>query len=357
MPREGAPGAARDVGIIIPALDPAGELVSYIEQLRTLGFAPIIVINDGSDASYASLFDRISKIPGCRVLEHAVNLGKGRALKTGLNDCLLHYPGVPGVITFDADGQHQPEDALLVANALAQNPNKLVLGSRVFTRGVPWKSLAGNLLTRWLFAFLAGKRVSDTQSGLRGIPRSAIPGLLRLAGERYEYEMNMLVSAEMLALSILEQPIQTIYVDDNRASHFNPVVDSMRVGFVLVRYYVSSLIAAGLDLAIFSIVFGLTSNILWSLVAARAVVGPLVNFGMNKAFVFHSRSRVFGPLARYYLLLAFSGLVAFVSIRALSQATGWNVILCKIVVETPLSLFNFAIQRIFVFQRAPDEQP
>lgn len=331
--------------------------MARIGQLRALGFAPIIVINDGSEAPLAPIFDRISQIAGCDVIHHAVNLGKGRALKTGFNHLLLNYPDVRAVVTFDADGQHQPEDALRVADALLRNPHNLVLGSRAFPRGIPWRSRAGNLLMRWLFAFLMGTRLSDTQSGLRAIPRSAIPGLLRLAGERYEYEMNMLVSAQARSQAVMEQPIETVYIDGNRSSHFNPLLDSMRVGFILVRFYLSSLIAAGLDLAIFSLVFGLTSSIAASLLAARAVVSPLVNFVLNRTFVFKHRSGVFRPLVKYYALVAFSGTVAFVAIRALSQATGWNVILCKIAVETPLSLFNFAIQRIFVFDRIADEQP
>lgn len=267
----------------------------------------------------------------------------------------MHYPNLCGVITFDADGQHRPEDALKVANALTQNPNKLVIGSRVFAEGVAWKSLVGNLITRWLFAFFVGKRVSDTQSGLRAIPRSAIPEIMQLSGERYEYEMNMLVSAPRQSLQILEQPIQTIYIEGNKSTHFNPVLDSMRVAFIMVRFYLSALIAGGLDLAIFAVLYRLTSSIFWSLMAARAVVGPLVNFVLNRTLVFHSRSSVIRPLIKYYILLAFSGTVAFFLIRSLSQATGWNVILCKIVVETPLSLFNFAMQRLFVFNQTAEE--
>jgi glycosyltransferase involved in cell wall biosynthesis len=348
-------GGTRGIGILIPALNPAEILPTYVERLRDLGFTPTLVINDGSDPSYAPIFDRIAKIPGCEVIHHAVNLGKGRALKTGLNHLLVRYPNLRGVVTFDADGQHKPEDALLVANALTRNPTKLVVGSRVFSRGVPWKSLAGNLLTRWLFAFFAGQRVSDTQSGLRGIPRAAMPGVLHLAGERYEYEMNMLISAPEQSLQILEQPIQTVYIEGNKSSHFNPVLDSMRVAFVLVRFYLSALFAGGLDLAMFAILYHLTSSIFWSLMATRAVIGPLVNFGLNKTLVFHNRSSVIGPLLRYYILLSFSGTVAFFLIRSLSQATGWNVILCKVIVEAPLSLFNFAIQRFFVFGQTEEE--
>jgi len=344
-----------EVAVLIPAYNPEASLLDQVEHLRRLGFQSTIVVNDGSDPQSDPVFRDLSGIPGCEVLHHAVNLGKGRALKTGLNHFWLTRPGYRGVVTADCDGQHRPEDIALVAQALVRSPGKLILGVRRFSGRVPFRSLVGNLLTRWLFRLLVGRRLTDTQSGLRGIPREAIPALLRLEGERYEYEMNMLVSAQAGALAIVEQPVETVYADGNRSSHFHPLLDSMKIYFVLFRFYLSSLTASSLDLVFFTLSYKLTSNILASLLIGRLIFGCLLNFGMNRLFVFRHRRAIAGPLAKYYLLVAFMAAVSYFSIRALSQNLGLSVILCKVLVETPLSVINFAIQRTFVFSGSAEE--
>ena len=355
---EGGPTTATEplnIAALIPSLKPGPELTSLVREMQDQGFAPIVVIDDGSGDSYRSVFDEIAKIPGCDVLQHAVNLGKGRGLKTGFNHILVHYPGIAGVVTVDADGQHRPDDALKVAQMLLKNPKKLVLGARVFGEDVPWKSKVGNVLTRWMFKFFVGRKVSDTQTGLRGIPRTAMAQMLSMAGERYEYEMNMLVNAPQQELAIVEQPIKTVYFNDNKGTHFNPVIDSMRVGFVLARFYLSSVLAAAMDLGIFALAYRASTNVLGSLMFSRFAVGGLVNFALNRRFVFHSRNGVATALVKYYVLLAVSGIISYAFIQSLVGVTHWNVILCKVVVDVPLSLFNFSVQRTFVFGKATEE--
>lgn len=347
------PVATSQFAVVIPACNPADDFVDQVGELRARGFPAIIVTNDGSRPGCLPVFDRVAKIPGAVVLHHAVNCGQGRALKTGFNYFLLNYPTLRGVVTVDCDGQHHPDDAVKVAQTLAKHPDKLALGARYFAEGVPWKSLAGNLISRWLFTAMAGGHISDTQSGLRGIARKDMPDMITLAGEGFEYNMNMLVSAHAAGLPVIEQSIRTIYIEGNKSTHFKPVRDSMRVTFVLLRFYLSSLTAAAADLVVFSILYHFTGQLLRSMMIARALAGGLVNFGINRGFVFHSRSAWLGPLLKFCMLLAFSGLVSYASVRALSQWSGWNVVLCKVLVEVPLSLFNFAIQRTFVFR--PDQ--
>jgi glycosyltransferase involved in cell wall biosynthesis len=342
----------RAVVVLIPALNPEPALIGYVSRLMELGFERVIVVNDGSATQ--TVFHQLAEM-GSDVLHHAVNLGKGRALKTGLNHFLLHYPNRCGLVTADADGQHLPEDTVRVAEELLDHPSMLVLGVRRFGAEVPWRSLLGNQMTRWLYALLAGKWITDTQCGLRGIPRQAVPGLLRLTGEHYEYEMQMLVAIQALALEIRELPIATIYTSGNASSHFRPVLDSMRIYVVLFRFYLSSLLASGLDLAFFTITYGLTSNLLLSLLLGRTIFGAAVNFGINKLYVFHNKSAPLVPLLKYYLLLVCLAGLSYSCIRAMSGKLGWNVIVCKILVETPLSLLSFAVQRTFVFNAASDD--
>ena len=184
------------------------------------------------------------------------------------------------------------------------------------------------------------------------MPRVMIPELLTLPGERYEYEMTMLAHVCRLGHSPVEVPIQTIYLQGNRSSHFDPIRDSLRIYFVLFRFYLSSLIAAGVDMAGFSLMFHLTGNVLGSVLFGR--LSSLVNFALNKRLVFHNRGAAGSALWRYYLLVLTLGLVSYLSIRVLANMLGWNVFAAKIVTESLLSLVSFAAQRAFVFRHSPE---
>jgi glycosyltransferase involved in cell wall biosynthesis len=341
--------------ILIPAFNPEPTLVDQVARLRELGFDSVIIVNDGSDAATQGVFLQLTGLPCCDVLHHPSNFGKGRALKTGLHYFLLHYPNHIGVVTVDADGQHRPEDTVRVAAELLRHPSQLVLGVRRLGASAPLRSLMGNHLTRWLYALAAGRALADTQCGLRGIPRNVVPDLLSLEGEHYDYEMQMLVRMQMLPLEIREVPIATIYIDSNRSSHFNPLLDSMRIYFVLVRFYASSLLASGLDLVSFVITYGLTSNLLLSLLLGRVLFVAMINFHINRLLVFRNRSAPLIPLLKYYLLVAALIPISYLCIGSLSKNLGWSVVVSKIVVETPLSVVSFLMQRNFVFKVAEDD--
>src|SRR5258708_23771150 len=336
------------VVVLIPAFNPGSNLREIGQGVASLGFRDFGVVNDGSQAESEWIFQRLAAREGCVVLRHAVNLGRGRALKTGLNHFLLHYPDQRGVVTVDADGQHTAKDAATIAYAMAERPQQLILGTRTFSGRVPWRSLVGNLVTRYLLGLLTGRRLRDTQSGLRGIPRGAAPLLLGLEGEGYEYEMNVLLEAPQAGFGIFETPISTVYLDGNRSSHFNPLRDSMRIYFVLLRFSFSSLLTAAVDTCVFAAAYYLTGRLVRSLVAAR-LASSVVNFFLNKEFVFHSGAALAASLLRYYLLVGFMALISYLLIQGLSEKLGAPVIITKIVVDTGLWLATFAVQRIFVF--------
>jgi putative flippase GtrA len=291
------------------------------------------------------------------VLSHAFNLGKGRALKTGLNYFALHCPKSRGVVTCDADGQHAAADILKIAQRLEQSPGKeLILGVREFPKAIPLRSRIGNILTRHIFRFLVGEKITDTQTGLRGIGRDSLPLYIGLSGERYEYETNMLISAHLDHIRIVQEPIQTIYLDDNKASHFNPFFDSIRIYFLFVRFAFSSLLSSMADLVTFLIAYHLTANVTASVFVGRFTVGPLVNFSVNKRFVFHDRGRLFAVLARYYALATVLGLTASILIEKLNSTLGVNIVVSKILVESVLFFASFSVQRDYIFIQKPDER-
>jgi glycosyltransferase involved in cell wall biosynthesis len=237
-PPAAAPAAASRfdaVVALIPALNPDRRLVDLVGALRRAGCGRIVVVDDGSDGRTAAFFDGVRGLPGCSVVRHDVNRGKGRAIKTGLAFIRERHADAAAVVTVDADGQHRPDDVASVAASFLASPDALVIGTRRFGRGTPLRSRLGNELTRRVFARLAGVRLGDTQSGLRCFPLSVVPRLLELAGERYEYEMNVLAACPGIPLAIREVGIETVYFDGNRSSYFNPILDSLRIYRLLLR--------------------------------------------------------------------------------------------------------------------------
>jgi putative flippase GtrA len=257
-----------------------------------------------------------------------------------------------GVVTADADGQHLPEDILKVASTLEANPGCLVLGARKFDREVPMRSLIGNTLTRYIFFFLVGKKISDTQTGLRGLPASFLPHLIKLDGEGYEYEMNMLVSTKTRHIGIVEQEIATVYLENNRLSHFNPFLDSMKIYFLLLRFALSSAATSLLDFIVFAISFQSTRNILASMALAR-FVSVNINFIVNRNLVFHNKNAYSFIIVKFYVAAIIMGTLSYVIIKDLSQYMGVNVILAKVATESVLFLFSFMLQRDLIFTSSP----
>lgn len=226
---------------LIPAYNPPEHLVALVRSLAVSEFSHIIVVNDGSLATSESIFQEIEEIGNVTLIRHAVNLGKGAALKTGLNYALCYFGDHIGVVTIDADGQHLVVDALQVGKELEKNPESLVLGVRAFDKEVPLRSRLGNTITKYMFRLLMGQRLTDTQTGLRGIPKSLIPTLLKIDSAGYEFELDMLLACKYGGRSIIEKEIRTVYIEGNISSHFNPVVDSMKICFVLFRFMLASL--------------------------------------------------------------------------------------------------------------------
>lgn len=223
------------VCVLIPAWQPHASLVLLATDLCERGFGKLLIVDDGSTPDFGTIFDDIAGMPRTEVLRHIVNAGKGRSLKTGFQQ-LLNAPGdLLGVVTADADGQHTPEDIEKIARALLAGSAQPVLGSRSFSQAVPWRSRLGNTLTRYVFKRLSGVSVADTQTGLRGLPLALLPELVALRGERYEYEMTMLAYLCRSGRRPLEVPVATVYLDNNRGSHFHPLWDSLRIYLVLLR--------------------------------------------------------------------------------------------------------------------------
>jgi glycosyltransferase involved in cell wall biosynthesis len=339
---------ANRLAVLIPAYRPSDSLVDVVRVLVEKSFCHILVVDDGSGPDFADTFARVTALPGVEVLRHASNLGKGAALKTGLNHALCSIPDLAGVITADADGQHAPDDIERVGESLLAHPGSLVLGCREFHGEVPWRSRIGNFATSAIMHALMGRKMADTQTGLRGIPAAFALRLLKLEANGYEFELEMLVAAHKWGVGLVEESIRTIYEPGNPSSHFNPAVDSMKIYFVLLRFASVSLFTALLDNLIFILARRQGCSVLTSQILSRTVA-LVFNYSMVRSSVFYSRQRHKTVLPKYLLLALASGTVSYGGIRWLSSRFGIDAVPAKLAVETLLFMVNFTVQRVLIF--------
>ncbi len=345
------------IALIIPSLNPDEKLIRLLEGLRDEGFRRILLVNDGSSEDTLPLFEQAEQEFGCRLLVHPVNLGKGRALKDAFAWIRREWPDCAGAVTVDADGQHLPKDIRACAEMLCTHPGRLVLGCRDFSaEHIPPRSRYGNRLTRVVLRMLCGISVSDTQTGLRGIPLSLMPALEKLPGERFEFELNMLLEAQEKQIPLAEVPIDTVYIEENRTSHFHPLRDSLRIYAVFAKFLLSSLLSFLVDIGAFSLLVFLMERPLPGLyipvaTGAARVLSAGANFLLNKHGVFRDRGPNPAAVWKYLALCVIQAGLSALGVSLLFALTHWNETLIKLLVDTLLFLISFPIQREWVFKR------
>lgn len=332
--------------VLIPAYKPDARLLPLCAELRAAGLS-VLVVDDGGGADYRHYFDEAQAL-GCHIERHAVNLGKGRALKTGINAALNHYENLTGIVTADADGQHTCADIQRIVQAMDEYPGELIMGSRALVGDVPFKSRAGNAITRYVYRFVTGIRCHDTQTGLRGIPAASLEEMLRMPGERYEYEMTMLLKLRDMDMQLHEVSIETIYFDDNKGSHFHPVRDAARIYSVILRFLCSSVLSFALDYALYLLGLRFSGWPPWVCYAVARVISSLFNYTVNRLAVFGGRGGK-TSLFRYYLLAVTQMAVGAGLVEFLHTALGIGAGFIKIPVDILLFLLSYVIQRDFVF--------
>ena len=221
-----------DTVVLIPAYRPDQKLIETLQKLSQAQYA-LLVVDDGSGTDYDAIF--IEAAQYARVVRYTPNRGKGSALKRGMRCALKCFPHASYLITADADGQHRPDDIQKVCDRLHE-VGGFVIGSRAFVGEVPLRSRFGNTVTRSVYRLVSGVRVQDTQTGLRGFERGLLEWLIRIPGSRYEYEMNVLMSAARDQIKIEEVAIETVYENDNSSSHFRPLQDSVKIYKEIFRF-------------------------------------------------------------------------------------------------------------------------
>lgn len=226
----------KETMIIIPSLDPDEKIIKVVKSLKEVGFNNILVINDGSSKETLKYFEVLKKEFGCDILSYENNLGKGNALKLGY-ESLLKNKSIKKVISVDGDGQHIVNDVVKVNNNIEEG--SITIGTRTFGKGVPFRSRLGNKVSSIIFSTISKRKITDTQSGLRGIMRSDLDKIIRISGSRFEYEMNVLLNLKKISLNLIEIPIETIYIDNNKTSHYKVIKDSFKIFKVIIKNIIS----------------------------------------------------------------------------------------------------------------------
>lgn len=344
-----------NIYIIIPSLNPDNKLKKTVEGMLNTGFSHILLVDDGSDSEHKKYFPEENE--SITVLTHKTNLGKGAALKTAFNYILDNVPDACGVITVDGDGQHTPEDTLKCADELEKKNGAVILGCRDFSgKDVPKRRRFGNKTTSFVFKLLCGISVSDTQTGLRAFPRSVLSELIKIKGERFEYETNMLLVLSRKGISFKEVKISTVYLEENASSHFRPIRDSIRIYHFILSFFMSSAISTVIDIVLFYILSRIlsdalgTATVLAATVLARAV-SSFTNYIINKQKVFNSE-KIENSVLKYYALaipqMLVSALIVTI-LKSIFTAGSFVSTIIKMIVDTVLFFISYRIQNCWVF--------
>ncbi len=339
----------KDVFVVIPTLNPEENIfLPFMDKLIN-EFSHVIVVNDGSDNKYDKVFAKLNK--KIIVLNHYINMGKGRAMKTAINYILNNYKEVGSIVTADSDGQHTISDIKACAKASIKNPDAYVLGCRnIKGSNVPFKSKYGNVITRFIMKLFIGLSISDTQTGLRAMSKKVATKFLTTKGERYEYETNTLIECKTDSIPIVEVPIETIYINNNSGSHFNPFKDGLSIYKLFFKYIFASISSFLVDVLLFALFIRLLSmpNEAFVATVIARIISSIYNYFVNSKLVFkHMSKKSFG---KYVILVIVQMLVSALSVNYLGRVLSINIVLIKVIIDIIIFMVNFVVQREFIFK-------
>lgn len=340
----------KDIFIIVPTLNPNIEILDEFLEKLTKEFENVLVYDDGCREEYQEYFKKIEK-KGIIVLHHYINLGKGRAMKDAFNYLLNEYPNLKGVVTADSDGQHSVKDIKKCAKEVLKHQDSLILGCRNFdASNVPMRNRFGNKTTRNVLKIFVGLNVTDTQTGLRGLSKEVMMKFMTTQGDRFEYETNQLIDTISKNVPIREVEIETIYVNGNTESHFNPIKDSLAIYKLFIKYIFASLSSFIIDIVLFAMFNKIIPggySILLATIASR-VLSSVYNYLVNANVVFKSKNK--SSFVKYAILCVVQMFVSGFAAQYLAKVfTKVNVVVIKLIVDMIIFVVNFIIQREFIF--------
>lgn len=349
---------SRNISIIIPAYEPDDKMIQLINQLNEVLKANIIVVDDGSSNKCNFVFEQVKK--DAIVLKHEKNKGKGAAIKTGLTYISENLRATECIATVDADGQHKPNDVKKICESLLKLrkiflvDNIMVIGSRSFTGNVPLRSRLGNTITRYIFKLVSGSSIWDTQSGLRAFSFGMIPFLINIKGDRYEYEINVLLESVKNNIKINETTIKTVYIANNKSSHFRTIRDSALIYKEILKFSISSFVSFLLDYFLYTLLNLVTQNIVISNIFSR-IISASFNFTMNKKYVYESKNNVLDEVSKYSILAISILIINTIILKFIVSNTVINAYIAKIMVEVFLFCVSYLVQKRLIFYSEKEE--
>lgn len=343
----------KGISVIIPSLDPDTRLSGVVNGLLELGFTDIILVDDGSKQENKKFFPKGEYIT---LLTHEENFGKGAALKTAIKYISENRPDSVGAVTCDGDGQHLAHDIKRVAEEMLST-ELFILGVRDFSGpDVPFKSKLGNKLSSLALALFSGVKTNDTQTGLRAFPAKLYKPLSEVKGSRFEYETNVLLELSHMNCGYKQIKIDTVYLDENKGSHYRPLIDSIRIMSLMIKYVFSSVLSYVVDISLFALFHSVfLLPILSSTVIAR-LLSSIINFTLNRKIVFKSGVSVVKSLGKYYLLAIPTMLISGFGLKIIASLLNISdgsavMILLKTVIDIFLFIINFTLQKTWIFKK------
>ena len=340
-----------EICLLVPSFNPDSNLSKLVKELSKSKWKKIIIVDDGSNSETKKFFSAIHNNYDITLLTHKNNQGKGAAIKTGLDYIKLHADDSIGLITVDADGQHLTKDIERIALKAKKNINDVVFGVRRFGHNTPVASIFGNKVSRFLLHAINNISISDTQTGLRYLPKLIINDLLKLSSNRYDYELDCLITINNLSTNIIQVKIETVYINENKGSHFRGFLDSSKVLLILIRHSIISLSCFGIDIFLFALLFSYYDSVLFATVVARAIVLPFY-FIANKLIAFRSftKVKIFRELAIYLTLVTVIALLSSIFVGLSKGYALHTMLLLKVFVDTSLFFLVFYVQKNIIFK-------
>ncbi len=346
--------AAGSFVVIIPAYNPGEVMIEFITKLFCAGFKNIVIIDDGSKEESRGVISDAESF-GCRIVRHAVNMGKGRSLKDALNYISIYMTNCKYGIVLDCEGRQNIKSINELANALIENPDSLVLACRNYrSKTVKFKNVITNFFTRLAMILFCGISVYDTKTTFRAFSIETAMKFINTAGERYDYEVNVILESKAKEVKIKE-----IKVDDsnfeNKKSHYNPLRDSFNLYKIFLRYVLVALITYGVDLGLFRLLMEylkIISPIYYTVIdtVIARVVSSFVGFLIKRNKVFKTKEHTAATTAKYYIVTFGQMLVSAISVWLIQRIWHVDVVVIKMIVDFILFIIGFVLQREWVFK-------
>jgi glycosyltransferase involved in cell wall biosynthesis len=320
--------------VLLPVYNPDVKFPALVRELKDRGFV-VVVCNDGSAEKFDPIFNEIKD--EVYYVTYNTNKGKGYALKRGFEFIGNNLADeVSYVVTADADGQHAIDDIVRVSQ-LVQKSEGIVLGMRDLSEHIPVKSRIGNDLSKTVYTIITGVYLRDNQSGLRGFPVRLMSWLCDIPGNKYEYELNVLVTAHKEGIPIAGIDIKTIYENNNKNTHFKPIKDTVRIQGSLLSYGLISTLVYTLYILALAILswFDIPHFYIWTAAMFVWVTGMHAVLNVFSAGIRH-RQKI---SVIYYITGAIKYCIATL-IMLLFDFQGWFIVLgafCSLLVVVVLS--------------------